>query len=596
MNPLLRWFHQADWIAASLRDDPRRAFGYLALSLASASSLGAAMTSPLAMVQWSSGTTTVLWLLLLIAFYRGISTVATCHWGCLISLVESNITAWYSGGVYSSVLAWMGVLVLASYFVVGRGAAIFWTAVSIAVHLLQAYSAQWLGHGPAVVGMVADQAATSLSDYSLVFVITVLVMLFYHRSDVQAYDELLKRQQQLQAKRLDLDRALADRDRFIASVSHELRTPMNAILGLSSYLESVVNDKPGATMVLRHTHHAADHLMTIINDVLDYTQFKSGQLQAHFEKVPLRATLQAAFALLQPRIASSNLRYRLHIADDVPTWIWTDKHRLTQILVNLLGNAIKFTEAGHVEMHVQLSGSTRLTFSVHDTGIGISQEDQQRLFSRFSQANPSIQKRFGGSGLGLLISQRLVQLIGGTMGFESQQGVGSRFWFTLPLQTMVPQETNAAPAELPEHAAPQAWRILIVDDHPINRLLLRRVLLSHWPAAKVYEAQDGGQAVALTSQLALDVVLMDMVMAGIDGIEATRAIRAGATGAGLVILGLTANIHPPDLSNFNASGLDGIMLKPFDRDQLLKKIEALVRARQSAATADDPDALQQPAS
>lgn len=583
MRRIKRLFSHAPWQAAWNHDDPRRAFGYLALAMASASAFLAAWSSPIAMVQLSSGTTTLLWLALLWGFHRGIGTAATCHWACVISLLESNITAWYSGGVYASVLAWMGVLVLASYFLVGRAAALFWTVVSITVHLLQAYSSQWLGFGPQLVGMQAAQAATSLADYSMVFVITVLVMLFYHRSDVRAFNELLKRQQQLQAKRLDLDRALADRDRFIASVSHELRTPMNAILGLSSYLKTVIDDKPGATMVLEHTHHAADHLMTIINDVLDYTQFKSGQLQAHFENVALHATLQAAFALLQPRIASSNLRYRLNIADDVPPWIWTDKHRLTQILVNLLGNAIKFTESGHVELAVRRTGTTGLIFTVLDSGIGISQEDQQRLFSRFSQANPSIQKRFGGSGLGLLISQRLVQLIGGTMGFESQQGVGSKFWFTLPLQAMSPVDAPPLPAAELAHSQSTAWRILIVDDHPINRLLLRRVLRKHWPAAQVFEAQDGGQAVDLAAAQEFDLILMDMVMAGIDGIEATRTIRAGATGAAPAILGLTANIHPPDLSSFNASGLDGVMLKPFDRELLLRKIETLLASRQPPA-------------
>jgi signal transduction histidine kinase len=137
------------------------------------------------------------------------------------------------------------------------------------------------------------------------------VMLFYHRNDQQAFEELLQRQQKLQSKREDLERELGARDRFIASVSHELRTPMNAILGLNSYLKSVVTDKPGAQMVLDHTSQAADYLMTIINDVLDYTQFKSGQLQPHMEGVLLRYVLEAAFGLFKPRVASSNLRYAL---------------------------------------------------------------------------------------------------------------------------------------------------------------------------------------------------------------------------------------------------------------------------------------------
>ena len=578
MNHVRNYFNV--WLARALgNQDVRRLFGYVALSLAALAALLAATTTPLLMVQLTSSVTTVLWLLLLLAFYRGISTVATCHWGCLISLIENNVTAWYSGGVYSSVLGWMGVLVLASYFVVGRKAAVFWVIASISVHSLQAFGAQWLGIGPVVVGMTANQAGTSLADYSLIFLITVLVMLFYHRNDAQAFEELLRRQGELQSKREDLERELGARDRFIASVSHELRTPMNAILGLNSYLKTVVTDKPGAMMVLDHTSQAADHLMTIINDVLDYTQFKSGQLQPHIERVQLHAVLQSAFGLFKPRIASSNLRYALEIAGDVPQWMHTDKHRLTQILVNLLGNAIKFTESGQVLLQVSRQTPDLIRFTVRDTGIGISEQDQQRLFSRFSQANPSIQKRFGGSGLGLLISQRLVQLLGGNMGFESQAGRGSTFWFTLPLNAQSPTNAERSThAPLPSSQA-SPWRLLIVDDHPINRLLLRQVLLSHWPGATVHEAADGHQALALVQHVALDLVLMDMVMVGMDGIEATQAIRATPAGIGLPILGLTANIHPPDLASFKAAGLDDITLKPFERTQLLEKLETMLAAR-----------------
>ena len=257
----------------------------------------------------------------------------------------------------------------------------------------------------------------------------------------------------------------------------------------------------------------------------------------------------------------------------------TDKHRLTQILVNLLGNAIKFTESGQVLLQVSRQTPDLIRFTVRDTGIGISEQDQQRLFSRFSQANPSIQKRCGGSGLGLLISQRLVQLLGGNMGFDSHAGRGSTFWFTLPVGTPSARDVGQ-PARVTRPSSPASpWRFAIVDDHPINRLLLRQVLLSHWPGATVHEAADGHQALALVQHVALDLVLMDMVMVDMDGIEATQAIRATQAGIGLPILGLTANIHPPDLASFKAAGLDDIMLKPFERTQLLEKLETMLAAR-----------------
>ena len=567
-------FNLPEFDKAAMASNPRRVFGYAVLTLANISSFLATVTTQYPEVAMANGIACIFWAALLFWFHLGLSNEAGCHLGSAIAAVAVCTTAWYSGGVYSSILAWLSVLVIANYFVIGPFAGLIWIVITLCAHVFQTYSASWLGWGPLRVGTALAQSANSLTDYSMVFICIALVLFFYHRINEQAYADLVQRQTELQNKREELEATLAARDRFIASVSHELRTPMNAILGLSDHLKSSVKDKPGAIAVLEHTNQAADHLMTVINDVLDYTQFKSGQLRPQWEKVQLHDALQNAFGLFQPQISSSHLRYSCHIDDTVPKWVHTDKHRLTQVLVNLLGNAIKFTESGFVLLRASVDSEGTVEFSVQDSGIGISADEQARLFDRFSQANPSIQRRFGGSGLGLLISQQLVHLLGGTMGFHSEPAKGSRFWFRLPMKAV--EAPEALPAAESQHISPSSpqWRVLIVDDHPVNRLLLRQVLLSQWPGISVYDASGGQEALDVIQTQAIDLVLMDMVMPEMDGIETTRAIRSRSTGAAkpIPILGLTANIHPPDLANFEAAGLNAIMLKPFNRVRLLKQV------------------------
>jgi CheY-like chemotaxis protein len=247
-----------------------------------------------------------------------------------------------------------------------------------------------------------------------------------------------------------------------------------------------------------------------------------------------------------------------------------------QVLVNLLGNAIKFTDHGQVVLRVAPSDGG-LEFAVQDTGIGIAPHQQQRIFERFSQADASIQGRFGGSGLGLTISLQLVHILGGKLQLESHEGVGSRFWFCLPLKA-VPAPV-AAPAPLQTTASThQALRFLVVDDHPINRLLLRLLLQRKWSHAQIVEVEDGAQALhTLSTQAGFDLVLLDMVMPVMDGIETARAIRTSARAPTqqTPVLGLTANISTLDVQRFKDAGLDGLLLKPFEELRLYSEVERL---------------------
>jgi CheY-like chemotaxis protein len=318
--------------------------------------------------------------------------------------------------------------------------------------------------------------------------------------------------------------------------------------------------------------------MTVINDILDYSQLQAGRLVIQPETFELRKVAGYAFELFWPRVKSMTLDYRIELDEDLPTWVHTDRHRLMQVLVNLLGNALKFTHQGEVVLRVQWEGQGVL-FSVTDTGIGIAPERQAQIFKRFSQADSNIQTRYGGNGLGLAISQKLAHLLGGDIGFESEPGQGSRFWLRLPLMTA------QAPARKPDaikhkiQTRDTAWRFLVADDHPLNRLLLKQVLQNAWPHSTVLEAADGQKTLELLRQQAVDLVFMDMVMPVMDGIDATRLIRQDPVvrNTQVPILGLTANVNPVDLERFKSAGLSGVMLKPFESEQLCERIEQLLR-------------------
>jgi signal transduction histidine kinase/CheY-like chemotaxis protein len=554
-----------------------RLFAVLVLCSGFIASLFISLATPFPAVRVFSLVLFSFWLLLLWFFWRGLSLSLACQLASALGAVQLFVIAWFSGGVYASCLVWFAVLIVANYFIVGRVAAFFWFLIDILCHCVQAYAFDWWGWGP-VLGLDNQNALASLIDYSFSFAIIIAILVFYHSQYEHAVNDLERTQQDLRNTEKELTQTLQIRESFIGSVSHELRTPMNAIMGFNSLLLSMVRDKPRALMVLDHTRQSADHLLTVINDILDYTQFKSGQLRARIEPADLYQTIGSAFGLFMPRIESS-VCYSCDLPPNLPTWVETDSHRLTQVLVNLLGNAIKFTSEGDVKLTVTCLPNDWVEFKVSDTGIGIAEDEQTRLFSSFTQANPSIQARFGGSGLGLMISQRLVHLLGGDLGFKSELGKGSEFWFKLRLPAVDPP-TPPSPVE-PDVLSQgfSKLRFLIVDDHAVNRLVLRQILLNQWPDAVVEEAGDGFAALSYLKEHAFDLVFLDMVMPGLGGIETAERLADPDFRTKPPLIGLTANVNPHDLDAFYKAGLSGLLLKPFNREQLIALINQLLSNR-----------------
>lgn len=521
-------------------------------------------------------------LLLVLAFSLGLPMPAAVHIGLVAAMIQITYAGWVSGGIFSPRLAWYTVVPLVPFYAISRRAGMFWLGVVMSMLLFMA-TATWLGWLPPEPTVGLDQVRSSFASNSVAMLLTISVAYLYDNLYRKAFRERLSRRAELEDKRRELLRTSALREQFIATVSHELRTPMNAILGFNAMLLARVHDKPQALSILNHTRQSADHLMTVINDVLDYSQLQAGRIKIQFEIFSLHETVHNAFGLFSPRVRSMRLDYRCFIDDDVPRWVKTDRHRLTQILVNLLGNAVKFTHQGHVTLRVQ-KHADGVRFSVQDSGVGIALHQQSRIFQRFVQADEGFQSRYGGNGLGLSISQRLVTLLGGQIDFDSTPGEGSTFRFSLPLQPQAPLKAVPADPAVPAETHTQPLRFLVVDDHPVNRLLVKHVLINAWPKSQVVEAVDGQQALAVLRQESFDMVFMDMVMPNMDGIEATRALRTvlAPPARHTPVIGLTANVNPVDLERFKAAGLTDLMLKPFEPAQLCAQVEAWVTPRITA--------------
>jgi signal transduction histidine kinase/CheY-like chemotaxis protein len=522
-------------------------------------------------------------LLLYLALRKHISVNQGIHWGTFLGLVHMLYGVYHTGGIFSPQLAWSLVLPVTPYFVIGRFAGCVWLFVALAVQGVVGWMTYkgWIFQP---IALTQANVNTSTLAYVTLTLFLIVIPVLYVLMAQKALRETQAKNAALDQKRQDLEKIAKQREQFISSISHELRTPMNAIMGFTDLLSQRFESQPAIAVILEHSKHSAEHLLTVINDILDHSQMHSGRLSADYEVFNLRKVVQYAFNLFSLQAKENDLNYQLDFEDTVPEWVQTNPHRLTQILVNLLGNAIKFTAQGHVGLRVE-KVSSGVLFSVSDTGIGIAPEHRQQIFQRYSQATESIQKRYGGNGLGLSISQKLVEWLGGNMDFDSQLHQGSTFWFVLPLKAMNPPHAQSQVSwSTGATQSDERWRFLVVDDHKVNRLLVRQVLGQAWPSCEIFEAEDGMQALQWLQVERADVVFMDMVMPVLDGVQATKHIRAkGIGGDRMGIVGLTANVNPSDLEAFKAAGLDDLLLKPFRAEALTALLQRMLSSKNIGA-------------
>ncbi len=378
-------------------------------------------------------------------------------------------------------------------------------------------------------------------------------------------------EEELDEARVKAEAAAAAKSAFLANMSHELRTPLTSIIGFSRLLDERDDLTAEARHYAQRISDASEALLAIINDVLDFSKLEAGQVTFENQPLSISRLVDETIGLVAIQAAAKDVSVRADLDPASPALISGDVARLRQVVLNLLSNAVKFTEQGSVTVATRWRKTRKggfLRVSIIDTGAGIAPQSVARLFERFSQAEVSINRTHGGTGLGLAISRGIVELLGGRIGVKSKVGKGSTFWFEIPAQAAV-EAAQAAEQDGEIECPPM--RILMVDDTSVNRELVKLMLTPL--GFQIEEASGGTEGVKAAMTKAFDLILMDVRMPGVDGLEATRVIRAAsALNRTTPILALTADVQPENAAACRSAGMNDVLGKPIVARQLLTKI------------------------
>ncbi|MGH6971095.1 MAG: ATP-binding protein, partial [Caulobacteraceae bacterium] len=366
------------------------------------------------------------------------------------------------------------------------------------------------------------------------------------------------------------------KSRFLANISHEIRTPMNGVLGIL-HLIKADPPRPERQKLVEQALAAGLALSELLNDIVDFSDAEAGRLELAAEPVDPAEQLASVVALFRPEADAKGLALTTEAAADVG-WVAADPARLRKLFFHLVGNAVKFTHSGRIVARLSASGegeARRLRLEVEDTGVGVAPDARDSIFRQFTQSDSSVTRRYGGPGLGLAVTRSLARSMGGDVGFDSEPGRGSTFW----VEATAP--AAAAPAARSGDAGGD-WlagvRVLVVEDNPTNRLVASRML--GLLGAHVVTAENGAEGVAAVEQADFDLVFMDIQMPVMDGVEATRRIRALAAPQKrrVPIVATTANVMPDQLAAYRQNGIDGVVAKPISPAALLTEVARIAAA------------------
>jgi len=504
----------------------------------------------------------------------------------LLLQVLGSVVVFYrialSGGLQSPVLAWLPLVAITAAVLL-RG----WQA-ALVIGLTLAGMA-----GLAAAPLVGIELPVLPLPPHTTFLSTALAMVLVagttgmlarsQRKQLQLYQtavgELRATNEELARTSARAEAASEAKGAFLASMSHEIRTPMNGVLGMTQLLADT-ELSPEQARMLQTLDRSARHLLRVIDDVLDVSKLDAGRIELDERPLEVRRLLSEVVDLFRPRADSANLFLALDVGEDVPEAVVGDDVRIRQVLINLVGNALKFTESGGVRVRVQqltrLSQRAALRFEVVDTGIGIAPDAIEHLFDRFTQAEPGTTRRFGGTGLGLAIVKGLVEAMGGRLGARSTPGQGSTFWFELMLpvvgvESVTSDESSAFEGTQLDTERLAALRVLVVDDNVVNRTVAASMLqrLGHDPVV----AEGGRHGLQILADEPVDLVLLDIEMPDLDGYETAQAIRQQPALQELPVVALTAHAMPQHVAQARAAGMNDHLAKPIIVDKLQRVLE-----------------------
>ena len=497
---------------------------------------------------------------------------------------------WLLGGLNSPAMAWLGIVPLLPWFTLSRT----WTHVWLGLAFFSVWVFwvfHYLGWLPMPPGVSLNDLLFNASMYAMLCVAQGILLLTLDTADVDNMQVIELAAKELSEVNSKLMVASRHKDQFLAMVSHAMRTPLNGVKGFLSLLADRPELGPDAQAEVTGAQNAASHLLTVINDLLDLSQISQGRFSLNPQVIQLQDSLRDTHRALESFAHQMGLDYQLKIAPDVPTWVKVDPDRLAQILINLLGNAIKFTNKGLILLQVSVLQTNQeqatVKFDVIDNGIGIEEDQLDRVFEPFFQSHHLAlrvhDEGLKGNGLGLAISQGLAQAMGGELTVTSTFGEGSCFSLVVPLPLAEAALGHAQEREQPlEGTDEYPYRLLIVDDQAVNRTVLAATLKKMLPNAVLTLADGGVTALELLQEREFDLVLIDLVMPDLDGIDVVRRARLYHFNQKREVpfIAITANVAPDAVADCMAVGVVQVMPKPFNRQGLLRAIQSHARRNQ----------------
>jgi len=436
--------------------------------------------------------------------------------------------------------------------------------------------------------LAQNRQITWLTLAQLIFLMaTAVALLSRHRKQQKEKAALTTLNEQLRQAQLDAESASRGKSLFLANMSHELRTPFNGIMGILNVLATTPLSTQQADLI--HTaNNSAGHFLKLLNDILDASALESGKMSIQAEEVDLRAAMLDVHAIMLPLAVQKELAFELHDLPTAPFWVKSDGTRLRQILLNLLNNAIMFTEKGKISLQFQTSydpaGLHFFEFAVTDSGIGLHEESLGKLFQRFYQVDSGLSRQFSGAGLGLEISLGLARLLNGVIEVQSQLGHGSTFRLRLPLVTHTPAITEVVPLN-EDSSTPSihmSLRILVAEDHPVNQKFLAFLLQRMGHTATFCD--NGELALKALQEADFDVVLMDIHMPVMDGLTATRSIRALASEKSQIpVIVLSADVYKEARDSAATVGVNAFIPKPVQPKELQTTLQLHVLSKREQA-------------